>query len=300
MFKKDLVKIILIVILSAITLGGWGYLGWQSYLVFRGLEQTNQYLLSLSQNFSALTENLGKEIFRLKIANQNLVNLLDLEKGKNEFFGQEISKIKLTVGELEKLNQLDKELLKKYSKVYFLNENYLPKELSIIEKDYTYNPNEIYQIHTRVKPFLYQLLEAAASAGVPLKVISAYRSFFDQANLKSNYKMLYGSGANQFSADQGYSEHQLGTTVDLTTPELGARFSDFETTPAYQWLVENAYKYGFILSYPKNNRYYIFEPWHWRFVGVRLATDLHNQNKYFYDLDQREIDKYLINIFDPL
>ena len=109
---------------------------------------------------------------------------------------------------------------------------------------------------------------------------------------------MYGSGANKFSADQGYSEHQLGTTVDFTTPDIGAGFSKFETTAAYTWLTDNAYKYGFALSYPKNNAYYQFEPWHWRFVGVELATKLHNDNMYFYDLNQRIIDTYLVYIFD--
>jgi len=110
--------------------------------------------------------------------------------------------------------------------------------------------------------------------------------------------VTYGSGANQFSADQGYSEHQLGTSVDFTIPANGAMFSKFESDPAYSWLVENAHKYGFTLSYPKGNAYYKFEPWHWRFVGVALATHLHNENKYFYDLVQREIDVYLIKLFD--
>jgi D-alanyl-D-alanine carboxypeptidase len=110
--------------------------------------------------------------------------------------------------------------------------------------------------------------------------------------------MTYGTGANKFSADQGYSEHQLGTAVDFTTEELGADFSDFEDTDAYQWLLANAHRYGFILSYPKGNKYYIFEPWHWRFVGIRLAEELHATGKYFYDMDQRFIDNYLISIFD--
>ena len=127
---------------------------------------------------------------------------------------------------------------------------------------------------------------------------SAFRSFDTQASLKSGYKITYGSGANKFSADQGYSEHQLGTSVDFTTPDVGGNFSKFQTDPAYQWLQNNAHHYGFILSYPEENTYYKFEPWHWRFVGVELASDLHGENKYFYDMDQREIDTYLIKLFD--
>ena len=110
--------------------------------------------------------------------------------------------------------------------------------------------------------------------------------------------MTFGSGANKFSAEQGYSEHQLGTTIDFTTPALGASFSAFDTTSAYEWLQGNAHRFGFVLSYPKGNAYYIYEPWHWRFVGVELATKLHTEGKRFYDMDQREINDYLSKIFD--
>ena len=52
------------------------------------------------------------------------------------------------------------------------------------------------------------------------------------------------------------------------------------------------------MSYPKGNSYYVYEPWHWRFVGKELADDLYDENKKFYELDQREIDEYLLKIFD--
>ena len=72
----------------------------------------------------------------------------------------------------------------------------------------------------------------------------------------------------------------------------------FDKTPEYKWLTDNAYKYGFVISYPAGNKYYKYEPWHWRFVGVALATKLHEDGIYFYDMDQRLIDNYLANIFD--
>ncbi len=72
----------------------------------------------------------------------------------------------------------------------------------------------------------------------------------------------------------------------------------FEESEAYDWLVRNAHRYGFTLSYPEDNAYYIFEPWHWRFVGTKLADDLRDENVHFYDLEQREIQEYLISIFD--
>jgi D-alanyl-D-alanine carboxypeptidase len=144
------------------------------------------------------------------------------------------------------------------------------------------------------------MIDAASSSGVTIYVDSAYRSFAEQRALKGIYSVTYGAGtANSFSADQGYSEHQLGTAVDVIAPGLGGALDDrFDGTKAYSWMVANAYRFGFTLSYPKGNDYYVYEPWHWRYVGVKLATDLHNQGKNFYDLDQRTIDTYLINIFD--
>ena len=138
----------------------------------------------------------------------------------------------------------------------------------------------------------------ARSSSIDIEVISAYRSFGTQTEIKSTYKIIYGLGSNQFSADQGYSEHQLGTTIDFTTSEVGSSYVGFEKTEAYQWLQDNAYKYGFILSYPEDNTYYQFEPWHWRFVGTSLAEGLYKEGKNFYDLDQREIDRYLLFFFD--
>ena len=143
------------------------------------------------------------------------------------------------------------------------------------------------------------MLKASLVDDKEIYVFSAYRSFDEQNALKDQYSIIYGVGtANQFSADQGYSEHQLGTTIDLITTGIGGTLEDFEKTIAYQWLLNNAYKFGFTMSYPDNNDFYVFEPWHWRFVGVKLATQLNNDRKNFYDLDQRDIDEYLIYLFE--
>ena len=98
--------------------------------------------------------------------------------------------------------------------------------------------------------------------------------------------------------DKGNWEQGLGPTVDFIPTGLGGQLAGFEKTSSFAWLNENAYKYGFVLSYPKGNSYYLFEPWHWRYVGVALATFLHNQGLYFYNIDQRTIDGFLVNIFD--
>lgn len=244
------------------------------------------------------TADLEEEALKLEDENFNLSDALKAEQQKNTAFGAQIGSIASTVGKLDKLSKTDKELLQKYSKVYFLNENYVPDSLADISPDYLYEKDKGTKIHTKVYPYLQNLISAAKAAGINLEIISAYRSFGEQSALKGSYLVTYGSGANKFSADQGYSEHQLGTAIDFTTADLGANFTAFEKASAYQWLSDNAYLYGFILSYPKGNTYYQFEPWHWRFVGKSLANMLHQENKNFYDVDQRTIDNYLINIFD--
>jgi D-alanyl-D-alanine carboxypeptidase len=244
------------------------------------------------------TSNYQKSISKIREEKEAISESLKVEQANNDFFQGQIQNIASTVGVLEKLSKTDSELLEKYSKVYFLNENFIPDSLTEIPDKYLNVKNKPLQIHTKVLPYLEKMIDDAEKEKVIIQAISAYRSFGEQAYLKSSYKVTYGSGANKFSADQGYSEHQLGTTLDLTTPSVGATFSNFEKSDAYKWLAQNAYKYGFIISYPKENSYYIFEPWHFRFVGITLATRLHEQNTYFYSLDQREINKYLVNIFD--
>lgn len=249
-------------------------------------------------NLESERAGLLTELELARQSNYDLMKIVDEREAViNDFQGQ-IERIAGTVGTLEKLAETDKELLAKYSKVYFLNENYVPKELVMIDQEYLNKAATNKEIHAKVWPYLEKLLRDAREAGHDLLVASAYRSFATQSALKSAYTVSYGSGANTFSADQGYSEHQLGTAVDFTTLKLGSAFSAFATEAAYKWLQNNAHNYGFVLSYPAGNAYYKFEPWHWRFVGVQLASRLYDDRKFFYNLDQREIDSYLVKLFD--
>lgn len=250
---------------------------------------------ALSQKFSDLNLKTSDISNTLSNTQQNI------DAVKNQVGGveQAVGSISGTVGTLKKLAEVDPEILKKYSKVYFMNENYVPVHLTTIAQDYVYNTGRQEQFLSEAIVHLNDLLLYAKVNGVDLYIASAYRSFAEQKSLKSKYSVTYGAGtANTFSADQGYSEHQLGTTLDFITKEQGGKLEGFDTTAAYQWLQNNAYRYGFILSYPKGNKYYTYEPWHWRFVGIKLATYLHDTNKNFYDLDQREIDTYLASTFD--
>lgn len=269
------------------------YGGYEYYRLSNTLQSTQAELASTTKAYS----NATKTIAQLEGLNEQFRDQLEAAREENNAFEEQIEELAEAVGTLEKIQKTDKELLKKYSRVYFLNENYVPSDFEEIDERYVYG-DESEHIHADVWSYLEDLLEEAEDDNIDLRVISGYRSFGEQADLKAHYTVTYGSGANQFSADQGYSEHQLGTTVDFTTEELGTNFTEIDTTEAYEWLQENAHTFGFILSYPENNSFYEFEPWHWRFVGVDLATDLHRNEMHFYDMEQREIDRYLPKLFE--
>ncbi len=291
-----------VIIIAIIALGIYGY---------NRLESLSSRINGLSINVESLTNSVASTTSTLQTAiNQTHSSLADALTAQQQNVGNiqqqlggfqsQVGSLSGTLNNLQKLAQTDPELLKKYSKVYFLNENYVPVNLSEIPKAYQYSDSKQLLFLTQALPHLLAMIDAASSTGIKLYVESAYRSYFEQKALKGDYTMTYGAGtANSFSADQGYSEHQLGTAVDMLTPGLGGVLDDsFDGTKAFQWMLQNAYRYGFELSYPKNNGYYVYEPWHWRFVGVKLATELHDERKNFYDLDQRTIDTYLVNIFD--
>lgn len=290
------------IILVLLLLGVIGYLGYtvhQQDLAYTKLSLLQQSTQSALDTASSTNAGLRARVVGVQQLIENLQQQYQSELQKNNAFEAQINNISQTVGSLDKLANTDPQLLQKYSKVYFLNENYTPAHLTQLSSSLVLKGHDPQFFLTSAAPFLQKMVNAAAADGVNLKVLSAYRSFDTQSALKSEYKQTYGSGANTFSADQGYSEHQLGTTVDLTDQANDAAQTSFDQSSAFTWLQNNAYKYGFEMSYPQGNSYYVYEPWHWRFVGIDLATYLHDHDLRFYDMNQRQISTYLINIFSP-
>ena len=276
---------------------GGGFGGYRYYTLAKELQATKSDLASTTVSYAQQSQQQSDSLTNEESKNAQLEAQLTEQSNS---YGTQLNSLSTTVSSLSKLASIDPELLEKYSKVFFLSDNYVPAKLSNIDPSYVYGTKTL-QFESDALPFLTAMIDASRASGADLSVISAYRSFGTQALLKSSYAVTYGKGtANAFSADQGYSEHQLGTAVDLTTNTVKDSFVGFEKTPANTWLTANAYKYGFILSYPSGNGYYVYEPWHWRFVGVKLATMLHAENESFYTLDQRTINAYLISLFDPI
>lgn len=119
------------------------------------------------------------------------------------------------------------------------------------------------------------MMDAAARDGVTLTVSSAYRSFAAQKQTYRHWVQVNGQKtADTLSARPGYSEHQTGLAIDFGSPEGCLLQECYQDTRAGQWLAKNAPDFGFILRFPKNQQHvtgYIFEPWHYRYLGSGLA-----------------------------
>lgn len=140
--------------------------------------------------------------------------------------------------------------------------------------------NQRTQINLIVSEPLTQLLKKAFEKRIAITLNSGYRDFKTQQKVKSEMQGLYGAErTEELVALPGYSEHHLGTAVDFSSKEIETgQISAFSDTKAYKWLLENAWKYGFVLSYPEGKTQitgYTYEPWHWRYVGRMHAEILH-------------------------
>ncbi|HZQ34545.1 MAG TPA: M15 family metallopeptidase [Dehalococcoidia bacterium] len=117
---------------------------------------------------------------------------------------------------------------------------------------------------------------AARRDGVTILAISTYRSFLEQAQVYNDEVRTFGkTKADSEVALPGRSEHQLGTTADISIPALGYQLDDaLSQTQEGRWLSAHAVDFGFVLSYPAGKEPitgYRFEPWHYRYVGVDAA-----------------------------
>jgi D-alanyl-D-alanine carboxypeptidase len=127
---------------------------------------------------------------------------------------------------------------------------------------------------------LRAIQQAAAAAGAPIGIESAYRSYTEQRQVFDAWVKQYGyDRALMTPARPGHSEHQLGVAIDFRTDSPGSSVSgNFGTTAAGKWMAAHAWEYGFVMSYPKGATAltcYAGEPWHFRYVGRDLAAQVH-------------------------
>jgi D-alanyl-D-alanine carboxypeptidase len=145
-------------------------------------------------------------------------------------------------------------------------------------------------------PDLTAMAKAARQAGAGLRVVSAYRSYTKQAALFEREVQLHGEREAKGSvARPGHSEHQLGTTIDFGASTSSGNVSQrFAYTAAGKWIRANGWKFGWVLSYPRNRTSktcYFSEPWHYRYVGREMAAKIHDsgltlREYLWYNFDQ--------------
>lgn len=162
----------------------------------------------------------------------------------------------------------------------------------IVNKTYSlpksYNPNKLLDEFTNN----FELMKNdALKDNIKLYIISGYRSYDKQKELYNNYVKKDGViKADTYSARSGHSEHQSGLAADINS-----LYQSFENTKEGIWLNNNCYKYGFIIRYPKGKEEitgYIYEPWHIRYVGKKIAKKLYNKGNWisleeYFNIDSK-------------
>ncbi len=168
-------------------------------------------------------------------------------------------------------------LVNKYN---YLTEDYVPENLQTVDKKYS---SRTLQLVDYAKEAFEELSEAASKENYTVLAMSSYRSYQYQYNLYNRYVSTDGvEAADTYSARPGYSEHQTGLAVDVYNGKED--FTNFEKTKEYNWMQDNAYKFGFILRFPKDKVLetgYQYESWHYRYVGKEIAKYIHDNNLCF-------------------
>ncbi len=171
-------------------------------------------------------------------------------------------------------------LLALVNRDYELNRDYAPPDLVPLSDHFpiTVTLGFPTKVSAMILTPLQSIIQAMQAAGLHPTLISGYRSYASQAIAWDKWTTRYPDYGHWLSAPPGHSEHQLGLTVDFGSPELDNEFhTNFYLTAEGAWLADNAHLYGFTLSYPRDKfetTGFYYEPWHFRYVGVELATHL--------------------------
>jgi zinc D-Ala-D-Ala carboxypeptidase len=168
--------------------------------------------------------------------------------------------------------------------------DYVPRDLVPL-RDYGVPTLGSEVLRREAAEHLGRLVEGAAADGEKLVVASAYRSYENQQRSHESLRSVLGAGAGRLSATAGHSQHQLGTAVDFTDAAAGYKLGvPFARTSGYRWLEQHAWEYGFVLAYPRGEEErtgYRWEPWHYRYVGVRDAKRIEHSGQSLQEFLER-------------
>ena len=187
----------------------------------------------------------------------------------------------------KEINNFD--LLMLVNKYNYVSNNFKPDNLVKVSK---FAVNNMYLNKTCMEAFI-SLASDALKEGYNIRAISTYRTYDYQNNLYNKYAKKDGvDKADTYSARPGFSEHHTGLAIDVDN--IKTNFNNFENTNEFKWMQENAYKYGFILRYPSDKvdiTGYMYEPWHYRYVGREIAKIIKEKNLTFEEYYYEYLDK---------
>ncbi|MGM9980913.1 MAG: D-alanyl-D-alanine carboxypeptidase family protein [Turicibacter bilis] len=167
---------------------------------------------------------------------------------------------------------------------YRLDEFYAPTDFVPVEVPVTpYSQVNTNYLRRDAADATELLFSKAQEAGYELTLRTGYISYSVQKNLYN--QDVYEMGleyADKFNSRPGHSEHQTGLAIDITTPSINNELSlEFADTEEGKWVLAHAHEYGFIIRYPENRESevgYFYEPYHLRYVGVEVATEIFENN----------------------
>ena len=166
------------------------------------------------------------------------------------------------------------------NKYYKLDKDYEPEDLTVINSKFASGTQKL---RKEAADKFEEMASDMLKENLKIYAGSTYRSYSYQEGLYNRYVKKDGfKEAETYSARAGYSEHQLGLAVDIVNGKWNYLS---ENDKEYTWLINNSYKYGFILRYPHESEYitgYVFEDWHFRYLGIDLATKVY-ESKLTYD-----------------
>lgn len=181
------------------------------------------------------------------------------------------------------------------NKHYYSDGNYKGKDLIDVDSSYNLYGYD-FQLSKECYEAFLKMYNDAKDKGYAFKINSAYRSYEKQVTIYQGWVNKDGQAlADTYSARAGFSEHQTGYAFDVR--DYPFTNDDYSKTKSFTWVSENAYKYGFIIRFPKDKEYitgYQYEPWHYRYVGEEAA-------KYIYenDITFEEYYEYFIRFNNP-
>lgn len=182
---------------------------------------------------------------------------------------------------LPKVTENPYDLLALINKEHALPNDYIPIDLTLPNVRFPFSESDPKkQLRKIAATALEELFKASDDDGLELFALSGYRSYERQKTIFNNNIARHGEEhANTYSARPGESEHQTGLVMDVTNQAVNFELvTEFGQTKEGIWLKDNAHNYGYIIRYPKDKvaiTKYQYEPWHLRFVGVKLATELY-------------------------